>query len=392
MSSRVWAAAAVVIALLVGLYLGGHSSDLPDPVQDVFVGPQAPTSADALVQIEDNYWRAVNGNQVQDESVRGMIDFLRQHYKDRFSHYFDPSQFKQFNEATSGQFSGVGMGVGPAKEGIRFCRSSPGSPAKAAGIKPGDVITAVDGRSIAGLGSELATGLVKGPAGTDVKLTIRPTGGGQPRVLTLRRANIQVPVVDGRIVHVNGVPVAYVRMVSFTPGVHGILRSEIEKLDRQGAKGLILDLRNNGGGLLDEAWLSGSIFVENGVVVSTRGRTQPSHVYNAVGDALQPRPTIVLINGNTASAAEILTAAMQEHHVATVVGTRSFGKGVYQQVIPLNDGGGLDLTVGEYFTPNGTSLAGNGIEPQVRAKDNTKTPQDEALARALQTLAPQLGK
>jgi carboxyl-terminal processing protease len=199
-----------------------------------------------------------------------------------------------------------------------------------------------------------------------------------------------VPVVQGRIRRAAGRKVAYVQLAGFSEGAHGELRSEIERLYRQGAEGLVLDLRGNGGGLLNEAVLTSSVFVDKGVIVSTSGRTQPDKDYQAVGGALDPRPTVVLINRDTASAAEILTAALEEHGLATVVGTRSFGKGVFQEVIDLDSGGALDLTVGEYLTSKGRSLAGNGIKPDVPAKDNLKTRDDEGLERALEVLGREL--
>jgi carboxyl-terminal processing protease len=152
----------------------------------------------------------------------------------------------------------------------------------------------------------------------------------------------------------------------------------------------VLDLRGNGGGLLTEAVLVSSIFVPNGVIVSTHGRTQHTRTFDATGDALPRRPMAVLINGDTASASEIVTAALEQAGVAEVVGTTSFGKGTFQEVIPLNNGGALDLTVGQYLTRNGTSINDVGIAPQVKAKDIPKTKPDEGLQKALQALAPQL--
>lgn len=387
-----WVRAALIAAaaLLVGLFLGGHPDSLPKPVREIVAEPRASTSSEALQQIEDRYFRAVDGDTLQDESVRGMVAYLRKRYRDRFSHYFDPKQFAQFQQATEGEFSGVGLGVNEAKRGLRVSTVFKDSPASRAGIRRGDIVTEVNGKSIAGLDATLATGMIKGPAGTKVRITVLPGAGPPAKELELERENIDVPVVAGRLVKVGGNPAAYVRMVSFTPGVHAKLRKQIEDLYAKGAKGLILDLRGNGGGLLEEAILSASIFVEDGVIVSTDGRSQPKHVYHAAGDAIAPRPTTVLIDHDTASAAEILASAMEEHDLATLVGSTSFGKGVFQQVLPLTDGGGLDLTVGEYLTADGTSLAGKGITPAVRAADR-RGDGDEALRRAEQVLAPQLG-
>ena len=166
------------------------------------------------------------------------------------------------------------------------------------------------------------------------------------------------------------------------------LRRAVRKLQAEGAEGLVLDLRENGGGLLDEAVLNASIFLPEGeVVVSTDSRTEGHAVYKTKGDNLPPLPIVVLIDRNTASAAEILTAALADDAAATTVGTRSYGKGVFQQEIGLSNGGALKLTVGEYFTPNGENLAGKGIQPDVKARDLPGTSRDEGLERALEALA-----
>jgi carboxyl-terminal processing protease len=388
MSKRAIALLVGVVALLVGMWLGGHPDTLPGGLRDVFVDQKAEVSDQVLGEIEDNYWKEVDSDDLQNASARGMVDQVRKQFKDRFSHYFDPKQFKEFQQVTEGRFSGVGMSVTGVKRGLRVSEVFPRSPAQKAGIKRDDVITAVDGESIAGKDATLATGLIKGEPGTEVTLTVLPGGKPPPRKVTIERANIDVPVVDGRMIKAGGTPVAYVRMAAFTPGVHDALRKEIERLRNKGAKGLILDLRNNGGGLLEEAVLSGSVFVEDGTIVTTDSRTQGRTVYDAVGDAIAPQPSVVLVNRDTASAAEILTAALGENDLATVVGTRTYGKGVFQQVIDLDSGGGLDLTVGEYLTSDGTSIAGKGVQPQVKAPDNPDSPSDEALRKARAVLAP----
>lgn len=391
MNVRWIAALCVAAGLLVGLYLGGHPDHLPGPLRDAFVDDKASLTSEVLNQVDDNYWKSVDNGALEEASAQGIVNRLRKGYDDRFSHYFNPKQFEEFQQATEGAFSGVGLGVSGVPQGLRVSEAFPGSPARAAGIKRGDLVVAVNGRSLAGVDSTVATGLIKGEPGTSVTLTVK-SKGSKPRQVELKRARIDVPVVDGRLIKAAGRPVGYVRMAAFTPGVHGVLRKQIEKLRDQGAQGLILDLRNNGGGLLKEAVLSSSVFLDDGVVVSTDSRTQGTHVYKAVGDALAEQPTVVLTNKDTASAAEILTAALAENDLATTVGTTTFGKGVFQQVIPLDAGGGLDLTIGEYLTSDGTSIAGKGIVPEVDVADDAKQSGDEVLKRARAVLGQELGQ
>jgi carboxyl-terminal processing protease len=212
---------------------------------------------------------------------------------------------------------------------------------------------------------------------------------------TLTRAQVDVPAVEAELRRVNDVPLGYVQLLTFTKkGVHAELRQAVEGLYDKGAEGIVLDLRGNGGGLLTEAVLTSSVFVEDGTIVSTEGRTQEEQVFEAVGDALPERPMVVLINGDTASASEIMTAALVDAGLATVVGEKSFGKGTFQEVIPLSEGedGALDLTIGEYLTRDGSSIDGTGIPPEVKAKDLPATKPDEGLRRALQVLGDQIAQ
>jgi carboxyl-terminal processing protease len=199
-------------------------------------------------------------------------------------------------------------------------------------------------------------------------------------------------VVSDRVIETDGKKVGYVGLAAFSEGAHAALRRAVKRVRRRGARGLVLDLRSNGGGLLQEAVLAASVFLPEGtVVVTTKSRTQGDAVYEALGGNLPPLPTVVLIDRNTASAAEILTAALADEGGAKVVGARSFGKGVFQQEIDLSNGGALKLTVGEYFTPDGRNLAGSGIRPDIPARDLPETTADDALERALRALPSRQG-
>jgi carboxyl-terminal processing protease len=382
-------AVATAVVLCAGIWLGGHPAQLPEFLRDRFVDDSAGLTAEATELIEDNYYRPVGTDELTNASLQGMVRQLRRRHDDRFSDYFSPDALARFNEAISGRFSGIGLTVEEVKPGLRIDRVFPDSPAEEAGLEVGDTIVSVDGKSIAGKSSELSTEKIKGPEGTEVTIGVRGAPGGQVREMEITRAQIALPVVSSEVRRVDGRKLGYVRLVSFSEGVHGLLRDAVEKLERRGAEGIVLDLRANGGGLLDEAVLTASVFLPEGeVVVSTKSRTQGSTVYKTVGDNLGSVPMVVLIDRSTASAAEILTAALADNAGATVVGTRSYGKGVFQQEVGLSNGGALKLTIGEYFTPDGVNLAeSHGIHPDVRARDLPQTARDEALDRALSVLA-----
>jgi carboxyl-terminal processing protease len=379
--------ALVGVALLIGIVVGGQIDPIRDAVDDVFGAKGQDATSQAISVIKDDYFHTVDKNDLENASIASIVAHIKQRYGDRFSHYLNPTEFGQFQQGS--RLSGVGIGVNEVPQGLRVATVYKDTPAREAGIRHGDVITAVNGGSIAGKAADAVTSMIRGPAGTKVTLTIQSPGGSK-RDVTLTRREVEIPQVAGRIETVNGRKVGYVRLAGFMPGAHGELRNEVEKLYKQGAQGLILDLRGNGGGLLTEAVLVSSIFVPDGPIVTTQGRTQDRRTLDATGDPLARHPMVVLIDGDTASASEIVTAALEQSGIAKVVGTTSFGKGTFQEVVPLHNGGALDLTVGQYLTRNGTSINGVGIAPQVKAKDVPNTKPDEGLQKALQVLGQQL--
>jgi carboxyl-terminal processing protease len=387
LSRKLIVAALVAIAFVIGIVAGGQVDAIRDGVNDVFGNKSEDATSQAIDVIHDDYFHTVDQKDLENASIASIISHIKQRYHDRFSHYFTPTEYNRFKQGSS--LSGVGIAVTQVQDGLRVATVYKRTPARDAGIQPGEIITGVNGHSIAGKDADVVTTQIRGPAGTKVTLTIASRDGSS-REVTLTRREVDIPQVVGHIEKIGGHKVGYVRLAGFFPGAHGELRKEVENLYQQGAQGLILDLRGNGGGLLTEAVLVSSIFVPNGVVVSTHGRTQRTKTFEATGDSLPRHPMVVLINGDTASASEIVTAALEQAGIAKVVGTTSFGKGTFQEVIPLTNGGALDLTVGEYLTRNGTSINGIGIAPQVKAKDIPKTKPDEGVQKALQTLAPQL--
>ena len=387
MSRRFIVAALIVVAFVVGIVAGGQVDAIRNGVNDVFGNKSQDATEQAIDVIHDDYFHTVDKNDLENASIASIIAHIKQRYHDRFSHYFTKSEYDRFKQGSS--LSGVGIAVNEVPQGLRVATVYKGTPAREAGIQPSEIITGVNGHSIVGKDADAVTSEIRGPAGTKVTLTIA-SRNGDSRDVTLTRREVEIPQVTGHIEKVGDKKIGYVRLAGFFPGAHGELRKEVENLYSQGAQGLILDLRGNGGGLLTEGVLVSSIFVPNGVIVSTHGRTQNTRTFDATGDSLPRHPMVVLINGDTASASEIVTAALEQAGIAKVVGTTSFGKGTFQEVIPLKNGAALDLTVGQYLTRNGTSINDVGIPPQVKAKDNPKTKPDEGLQKALQTLAPQL--
>jgi carboxyl-terminal processing protease len=376
-----------VLALAAGIYLGGHPGTLPGPIRDAFVEEDRALRSEIVETIQDNFYKPVDESKLDDAALKGIVDSL----DDPYSHYLTPKEAKAFQESVSGQFEGVGMSVEKDNRGLRVLNVFQGSPAASAGIHKQDLILSVDGRSIAGLSSDLATGRIKGPAGTKVELEVFTPGRSDSRTVRVERERIHVPVATGRVVERGGHKIGVVRLFSFSSGAHGLLRRQVNKVLDDGAQAIVLDLRGNGGGLLTEAVLVSSIFIEDGKIVSVRGRARPERTDNAEGDAIDPDiPVVVLVDGGSASASEIVTGALRDRDRATVVGTNTFGKGLVQEVEPLSNGGYLDLTVANYYLPGGATISTRGLKPQVKAFDKPRTKRDEALPVALDVLAGKL--
>jgi carboxyl-terminal processing protease len=389
MSKGVLAALSALVALVAGLWLGGHPGDLPGPVRDAFVQEDRALRAELIDTIEDNFYKPVDETKLDDASLRGIVESL----DDPYSHYLTPKEAKQFTEDVSGEFEGVGMNVEQDKRGLRVLRVFDGSPAEAAGIRGGDFILAVNGHSLAGVNSEIATNRIKGPAGTSVELRVFTPGEERDRSVKVKRERIEVPVARGRLVERDGHKLGVAELIGFSDGAHALLSREIKKLRARGAEAIVLDLRGNPGGLLLEAVGVSSLFVEDGEIVSVRGRHRAERTHDAESDAILPEsvPVVTLVDGGSASASEIVTGALRDRGRAKVVGTRTFGKGLVQELENLSNGGLLDLTVANYYLPDGETISTRGIKPEVRAADDPDTKRDEALPVALDTLVRELG-
>ncbi len=382
---------ALFLALITfagGLYLGGHPERLPNGLRSLFVGEDRALRAEIEAGINAYFYKKADPAALEEGSLRGTVAAL----EDPFSNYFSPEDARGLRDALSGNFDGIGVAIDSGRQGLEVLVVYEDTPAAGVDIKVGDLITEVDGESIAGEPAEVATAKIKGPAGTPVELTLIDPKTGRERTVTPKRATIDVPVVETSVEQVDGARIGVIQLLNFSEGVHAEVAKAVKKLERQGVEGLVLDMRGNGGGLLSEAVLVASVFIEDGKIVSTRGRTSPEKVYEALGTAVDTEiPMVVLVDRGTASSSEIVAGALRDSGRAeAIVGETTFGKGVFQEVIPLSNGGTVNLTVGSYFLPKGDNLADAGIEPAVKAVDNPRTKADEALPRALDELKSNL--
>jgi carboxyl-terminal processing protease len=242
----------------------------------------------------------------------------------------------------------------------------PGTPAQDAGLKAGDLITTIDGKSVDGMTSDEAVGHIKGPAGTDV--TVGVERDGETLEFTITRESIELPNLRA---HTTNEGFGYIRLFGFARGAGSQLRKRVDDMVDSGVEGIVLDMRDNGGGLFDEGVEVASVFIESGDVVIYREQNSDDVVYEAEGEAFEDIPLVVLVNERTASASEIVAGALQDNERGVVVGTTTYGKGSVQQVVPLIDSSALKLTTAAYLTPQGTNIDGRGIEPDVQVSGST---------------------
>ncbi len=316
---------------------------------------------DVFEKIRSQYVREVTDEELIEAAINGMLSSLDPH-----SSYLTAKGFDDMQVQTKGEYGGLGMEVTLDKGVVRVVSPIDDTPASRAGIQSGDYITKLDGESIMGLSLTDAVSKMKGEVGTDIVITVVRKGEKEPLEITLTRDTITLKSVRH---HLEG-EVGYVRISSFTEKTESGLIDALDKIKTElgdNLQGIVLDLRNNPGGLLNQSIAVSSQFLARGEVVSTRTRND-EHVqrYPArKGDSIDGKPLIVLINGGSASASEIVAGALQDHRRAVVVGTQSFGKGSVQTVIPLGANGAMRLTTAYYFTPSGNSIQGEGITPDV---------------------------
>jgi carboxyl-terminal processing protease len=321
---------------------------------------------DVFERVRRDYVDPVSDKTLVQNALDGMLSGLDPH-----SAYMTPEQFRDMEVQTSGQFGGLGIEVTEDDGLIQVISPIDDTPASRAGIKAGDLITAIDGKTVEGLDLSDAVRKMRGPVNSPITLTIKRQGVDAPVVVTLKREIIHIQVVKDRM---EPHDIGYVRLSQFTEGANSGIQDAIAKLKKEGGgklRGVVLDLRDNPGGLLEQAVAVASDFVNSGEIVSTRGRhADDSQRWDASGHDLIPGvPMVVLINNGSASSSEIVSGALQDHRRAILMGERSFGKGSVQTVIPLPGGGAMRLTTARYYTPSGRSIQDLGIAPDIKVAE-----------------------
>lgn len=352
-----------VVGIMLGLTLAiGHSVYALKDDQDIpFEDLQAFT--EVLSRIKSDYVEGVDDKSLIEDAIRGMLNGLDPH-----SAYLNVSEFADLKIGTTGQFGGLGIEVGMENGFVKVISPIDDTPAARAGVQAGDLIIKLDDKQVKGMTLNEAVKIMRGKPNTDIRLTIVRQDEPKSLVITITREIIRVQSVKNRMLEPG---YGYVRITNFQSRTATDLLKAISDLQKEATlEGLILDLRNNPGGVLTGAVKVSDAFINDGLIVYTEGRIDDSsHRYPATpGDSLNGAPMVVLINGGSASASEIVAGALQDHNRAIIMGTKSFGKGSVQTIQELRNGSAVKLTTARYFTPNGRSIQARGIVPDIRLK------------------------
>lgn len=378
-------AAIVALAFVAGFAARQWTTDAPgvSSAQAASAAKAASLQRWIINELQAHYYKPIDVSKLSTAGVDGMLKSLN----DQWTEFMPASQAKAFNQELSGTYSGIGASLEKTGTNIVVTGVFAGSPAKAAGILPGDAIVSIDGKTTTGEAIDASIARIKGPDGTTVHLQIQRKGSAGLLDFTVTRRKIAIPETTTKMYTTGGIKVGYVYLSQFADGVSKTVATDVQGLQKQGARWIILDLRFNGGGLLNEGVGVASDFLTSGVVVTTKGLHDPQEVFKATGHPATTLPMVVLVNGYTASASEIVTGALQDNHRATIIGARTFGKGLVQTTYALSDGSQLKLTIAVYLTPSGRDINKKGITPDVTVADNAKTPADEQLQAALKFIA-----
>ena len=372
--------------LCIGISVAAHADTTESlPMEDLKV------FSEIFGKIKSDYVERVDDGELLKNAVRGMLNGLDPH-----STYLEPEAYREVNIDTRGEFGGLGIEVTLDDNGlIRVVTPIDGTPADQAGILPGDLIVRLDEAPVKGMALDEAVKRMRGKPGTTIDLTIARKGAPKPIRITIERAVIHIDSVWAQLLEGH---YAYARIAQFQSGTAASLRRELTRVKKEAGgtlDGLVLDLRNNPGGVLDGAVDVSDVFLRQGVIVSTRGRTEDSRItFNATPkDYLGGAAMVVLVNGGSASAAEIVAGALQDHDRAVILGTKTFGKGSVQTILPMRNGAALKLTTARYYTPNDRSIQARGIVPDVLTGDLAfADPGDASVALREANLVGHLGQ
>jgi carboxyl-terminal processing protease len=333
------------------------------------------TFTEVFSRIKADYVEPVSDKKLLEDSVQGMLSGLDPH-----SAYLDANSFKDMRVETEGKFGGLGIEVTMENGFVKVVSPIEDTPAARAGVKPGDLVIRLDETAVKGLTLTEAVRIMRGKPGTDITLTIVREGLSKPLKITLKRSIIKIQSVKSRLLEPG---FGYVRITQFQSGTEKGLADVVRKLESEnkGAlRGMVLDLRNNPGGVLNAAVGVSDAFLDKGLIVYTEGRVEDSRMRKSAtpGDLMKGAPMVVLINGGSASASEIVAGALQDHKRAVIMGTKSFGKGSVQTIVPISNGAALKITTARYYTPNGRSIQAAGIEPDIITEEARLTKSETA--------------